>query len=563
MNKPLPTAGYPEKIGLLCLGLLLLVLFTFYPVLNNGFIFIDDPYYVTANPHVQSGLTWANIKWAMTASFAANWHPLTWISHMLDCQWYGLNPRGHHLTNLLFHAANTVMLFLMLAEMTGALGKSFFVAALFGLHPMHIESVAWVAERKDVLSTFFFLLTLLCYGRYARARAQAQPEQKSSNIQHSTFNSQWYYGLALVLFVLGLMSKPMLVTLPFVLLLLDYWPLNRFRAGALKKLLIEKIPFVVASAAVCVITVMAQKSGGGIRSMATFSMSERIENTPVSYARYLAKFFWPAKLSFYYPHPGHWPLRIVCGATVLFLVLSAGAWFARRRHPYVSVGWCWFVGTLVPVIGLVQVGFQSMANRYSYVPYIGLFIALAWGVPAWIPAWRFRNAILAAVAAVAVAACVPIMRQQISYWRDSELLFRYAATIVDNNWEAYSRLGLLLSKEGRLDEAIDEYRIGLKMKPDDADARYDLANALCRTGRWDEAIEQFQLELKISPGDYSGHNNLGAALFHKGRVSEAVAQFQEALRLKPDYSEARKNLDTALAVQRAPVPSPRPAVPEK
>jgi len=548
-----PTISHQGKIILICLGLLLLVVFTFLPVLNNDFIFLDDPGYVTMNPHVQAGFKWESIKWALSTTYVGNWHPLTWLSHMLDYQWSGLNPRGHHLTSLLFHALNTVLVFWVLKSMTGAVWRSCFVAAMFGLHPMHVESVAWVSERKDVLSTLFWLLTLLAYGQYAKRKTgelRNLPGGDPGLILPRAPGAP-YYWLALLFFALGLMSKPMLVTLPCVLLLLDFWPLNRFKTHGPMKLVMEKMPFFLLSAAICIVTIPAQKGAGGVRTMANFTFPGRMENALISYCRYLGKLFWPENLPFFYPHPGHWPLTAVAAAVLLLLGLSALAWLTRQNHPYLLVGWGWFIGTLVPVIGLVQVGYQSMANRYTYVPYIGLFLSLAWGAQALTRPWRHQTLVLSALATAAILICIPITRIQIGYWKDSEILFQYASVVIKNNWEAHARLGLVLSKEGRLDEAIRQYREALRLKPDDADAHYDLANALYRKDLWDEAIGEYQEDLRLSPGDFSGHSNLGVALFRIGHVHEAIVQFQEALRLNPDFTDARKNLDTVMRVQNA------------
>jgi tetratricopeptide (TPR) repeat protein len=422
---------------------------------------------------------------------------------------------------------------------------------MFGLHPMHVESVAWVSERKDVLSTFFGLLALIFYARFAQ---QKEASSKQQGAPVSLIPSPYFWSL--FFFALSLLSKPMLVTFPCVLLLLDYWPLRRFKTQGRLKLLVEKIPFFLCSTAICVVTVLAQKRMGGMRTTASFPLSARVENALVAYCRYLGKLFWPINLPFFYPHPGHWPPLTVAGAAALLLGLFYWAWRMRHNHPYVLVGWCWFVGTLVPVIGLVQVGFQSIANRYSYVPFIGIFLLLAWGLPTLIQHWRHHFFISFILTAAAISICLPLTRRQIGYWKDSEILYRYASAIIDNNWEAHARLGLVLSKQGRMDEAIDEYRLALTVKPDDTDARYDLANVLCRKGMWDEAVGQYQEELKLNPDDFSGHNNLGVALLRRQRPDEAIAQFREALRLNPNDMDAQKNLLAAEKFNHADTSSP-------
>jgi protein O-mannosyl-transferase len=559
-DSPDPGKSNPWQLSRIGLFLALLVFFTCLPLLRNEFIFYDDPDYVLANTQVQSGLTRDSIAWAFCSEVGGNWHPLTWLSHMLDCQWFGLKPWGHHLTNLLLHTANTLLLFLVLARMTKAAGRSFFVAALFGLHPMHVESVAWVAERKDVLSTFFWMLTLLAYARYAQCQGseakspavdRAAGETRSPN-PSSIFPlpSSFFYWLALLFFVLGLMAKPMLVTLPLVLLLLDYWPWQRLtsldpRASTFRRLVLEKAPFFLCSCVACVITLRAQTALGGVRTMASFPVMVRVENALVAYVRYLGKLFWPAKLPFFYPHPGHWPLAMVLAAGLLLLGISIVVWMTRRNRPYLLVGWCWYVGTLVPVIGLVQVGYQSMANRYSYVPFIGIFLSLAWLAEALTRRWRYQLPLLATLAAAIILACIPTTRRQIGYWKNSEMLFQYASVVIDNNWVAYARLGQVFSKEGRTDEAISQYRQALKLNPDAADTHYNLANALYRKGLLGEAISEYQENLRLNPNDAGGHNNLGIALFRAGRRQEAIAHFQEALRLKPDYDEVRRNLTAA------------------
>jgi hypothetical protein len=447
---------------------------------------------------------------------------------------------------------------------------------MFGVHPLHVESVAWVSERKDVLSTLFWMLTLWAYARYVTEGKRTSyielpmretADHASCDMQHGKKSgvqgpkSKVWYGCALVTFALGLMCKPMLVTLPFVLLLLDFWPLNRFPQKNPMKLVVEKAPFFLLSVAICVITIPTQKGAGAVRTMANFPLMIRLENVPVSYCRYLGKLFWPANLPFFYPYPVHWPPVAVLGATLLLLCLLICAWMTRRDHPYFLMGWCWFVGTLVPVIGLVQVGFQSIANRYTYVPSIGIFLALSWGVPALIRHWRHQFFVLFTLATTAILVCIPVTRIQIGYWKDSVALFQYASVVIKNNWGAHAQLGLYFSEEGRLDEAISEYRDVLRVKPDDTDAHYDLANVLYRKGLWDEAINEYREDLKLSPNDPEGHNNLGVILFRKGNRNEAIIQFKEALRLKPDFADVQKNLAAAMAVPKNAPSAANPALP--
>ena len=357
---------------LICLALALVTFALYAPMLRHGFINLDDQQYITANDHVRAGLTWSGVVWAFKTSEAANWHPLTWISHMTDCQMFGLNAGGHHLVNLLFHIANTLLLFFWLNKLTGALGRSFFVAALFAWHPLHVESVAWAAERKDVLSAFFWMLALIAYARFANLSKVQSPKSKV------------FYILALFLFACGLMSKPMVVTLPFVLLLLDFWPLQRFpisdfRFPVFFRLVLEKIPFFALAFASCLITYLVQKSGGATWSQAALPFHARIANALVAYVRYISKTFWPADLAVIYPYSRHWPAVLVGGAALVLAAWTGLFLWRARRNPHLIVGWLWFLGTLVPAIGLVQVGSQSMADRYTYIPGIGLFIVIVWG----------------------------------------------------------------------------------------------------------------------------------------------------------------------------------------
>ena len=461
----------PDKTKIVLLSVLLsaLVGWAFFPVVGNGFTNFDDPFYVTENVHVKQGLTWENIRWASGAVVDGNWHPLTMLSHMLDCQLFGLKPWGHHLTSVLLHATNTVLLFLLLKRMTAKTGRSFFVAALFGLHPLHVESVAWVAERKDVLSILFGLLALLAYVKFA----------EESKTPDGTGKSEKFYRLALVFFALGLMSKPMLVTLPCILLLLDYWPLDRFKEKTVRKLILEKWPFFALAAMACIITLAAQRKAGSVMSFVTLPFSLRLENALLSYVRYLGKFFYPANLCVYYPHPRWWPFWKIFFASAILAVISAGAIRLRRRRPWLLGGWLWFVGTLVPVIGLVQVGQQSMADRYTYFPLIGIFILAAWGACE-LTGSRPSAFVLSTTASAVIVSCVIMTRAQIYWWTNSEILFRHAIAITENNALAENNLGTALGTEGRFSEAAVQYQKALAVWPDNAQYQCNLGGALDR-----------------------------------------------------------------------------------
>jgi hypothetical protein len=440
------------------------------PVTGFGFVSFDDPLYV-GNPVVSQGLGWNGLVWAFTTGHASNWHPVTWLSHMVDVELHGMNGGGHHVTNLVLHVANVVMLFLLLFRMTRASGSSAFVAALFALHPLHVESVAWVAERKDVLSTFFALLTLWAYLAYV-----ARPGTKR-------------YLAVVGCFALGLMSKPMLVTLPLLLLLLDIWPLGRVsleppgrslsdRLRDALPLIREKLPLLAMSAASSVVTFLVQREGGAMRTLATVPFGFRMENAALAYVEYLAKTFWPARLSVLYSYPASISALQLLGALSILAAITVAALLTLRRRPYILVGWLWFVGMLVPVIGLVQVGGQALADRYTYMPLIGVFIIVAWGLrdlPARIP----RGAV-EAIALVVVLVCAFRSRAQAQYWSDGETLWRHAVELAPNDALARNNLGVDLADRSRIPEAIEQYRVSLQLKPDNSDARFNLGNALGR-----------------------------------------------------------------------------------
>ena len=559
-----PGAGSPvlaggAKVPWLGLLLALLVFGTFFPVLKNDFVNYDDHAYVTENTQVQRGLSWAGISWAFGSATASNWHPLTMLSHMLDWQLYRLHPWGHHLTSLLLHTANVVLLFLVLRRMTGALWRSLCVALLFGLHPLDVQSVAWVAERKNVLSTCFWLLTLWCYARYAqktevgsqRAEVRNQKPDVGSPTSDLRPPASGFYWLALICFALGLMSKPMLVTLPFVLLLLDYWPLKRvshvpWQMTEWKKLVLEKIPFFFLSAAVCVVTFLVQKAGGGVPSLDRLSLAERLVNALVSYGRYLGKLFWPENFAVLYPYPRSWPIGVVLGSGVLLLGVSLAVVALRRSRPWLLVGWFWFVGTLVPVIGLVQTGEQSIADRHMYVPMIGLLILVVWGLHPLVLRRPSLRWLALAVTAAAAVSCLIITRREIGYWQDNETLFRHDIAIAGGTPTAYYQLGVSLNEKGRPEEAAANFQELLKLRPNDFHALYALGVIASNKKQLAEAIPLFQQVIALNPDYPEAHYSLGVALAQQGQLEAALNQYQEAVRLNPGYFAARMSLGTAL-----------------
>jgi Flp pilus assembly protein TadD len=562
-DKTAPQAKNPAAAFFICLLLVAATLAVYWPVTGSDFLNYDDPDYFTSNPRVLTGLTPGNVAWSFTTGHASNWHPLTWLSLMLDVQLFGKGPFGPHLTNLLLHAFNTVLLFLLLRRLTAATWRSALVAALFALHPLHVESVAWVTERKDVLSAFFGLLALGAYVRYAQKLSRVEGRESSAgsgvlalNARPSTFD----YSLAVIFFALGLMSKPVLITLPLVMLLLDWWPLqrvssvecrvsNKARVPALSSLFREKWPFIVLSAISCVVTFVVQQKGGAVVALTKFSLSERTANAFVSYARYLGKTFWPSALAVPYPHPGHWPLGVVLSAVALFAVLCVAAVWCGRKFPFAPVGWFWFVGMLVPVIGLVQVSDQAMADRYTYLPLIGVFVVVVWGMSDACVYWRVPKPTAVFFAAFMLVLCAMQTRVQLSYWQNSGTLFRHALAVTKNNYVAENNLGTWLASQGRITEAMDCYRESLKIMPDNVDALYDLGNAYAKTGDWDNAILNYRYALEITPDQADILDNLGFALAAKRQFAEAITNFNAALKLDPDSAGAHNNLATVLFMQ--------------
>jgi tetratricopeptide (TPR) repeat protein len=527
------TVRQPSRWTSLWISLLLAActLAVYWPVTGYQFVSYDDSDFVTANPIVQAGLTVKGFKWVWHSEVARNWHPITMLSHMMDCQLFGVAPGWHHLTNLLLHIANTLLLFHLLKMLTGAVWRSAIIASLFALHPLHVESVAWIAERKDVLSTLFWFLTTWAYVRYTISKSKA------------------LYALTLFLFALGLMSKPMLVTVPFFLLLLDYWPLRRMeKAKERPGLILEKIPFVAMSAALCVITFEIQKQGGAMLTSLNLPFASRLENALISYVRYIGKMFWPHHLAGLYLRSDEWPLWQVSLAALFLIAVSILVVRERVRRPYLAVGWFWYLGTLVPVIGIVQVGMQSMADRFTYVPLIGLFIMVVWGAAEGCQRWRLPNFVPAAISILLLTTCADLTARQVTYWRDSETLFTRMITATSNNYMAHYNLANVYSREKKTDQAMTNYLAALEEEPNYADADNNLGVLLLDQKRYEEALAHYTDAVRISP-DYIHYFNLANALadaasarHDSNEFAQAVQTYQRALELNPSASEAYQNL---------------------
>ncbi len=548
MSQRRPSLG--PTFWLLAAGLLVATVIAFAPVRHHDFVSVDDHIYVTDNPRVLAGLAWSSIAWAFTTSYANFWHPLTWLSLMLDVEMFGASPGALHVTNLVLHLGSVFVLFLALVRMTGAVGRSAFVAALFALHPLHVESVAWVSERKDVLSTLFLMLALWSYAGYAQRRGGG----------HRALPA---YLVTLALFALGLMAKPMLVTLPFALLLLDWWPLGRATAGAggssqrdngaawwraWVSLLREKIPFFALAAASGVVAFIAQRTGGAVAALESFPLAGRVANALHSYLEYVVKMVWPTGLIAFYPYPQQISAGPAILALIAILVVSALVIRFAPRYPYLAVGWFWYVGTLLPVSGLVQVGSHAMADRYTYVPLIGLFIAIAWGAFDLVGRARSGRVVLAVAACVIVAALGVTTRAQVMTWKNSVTLWRHALDVVPGNYYAHNGLGLELDKQGRTSEAMAHFREASRLAPGFPNGHNNLGLLLANQGRTDEALAEYREALRLAPDYLQAHLNLGNALSKAGRVEEASSHYAEAVRLKPDSVDARTNLGNALLV---------------
>ena len=547
MKKKYDISDHQLKL-MISLLLIFAIIIAYGQVRNFDFVDFDDGLYITKNIHVQKGLTIEGLIWAFTSFHAANWHPMTWFSHMLDYELYGLNPMGHHWTNIQLHIANTLLLFLILQMMTGAIWRSAFVAGLFALHPLHVESVAWVAERKDVLSTFFWLLTMLAYFRYVKKPVLTR------------------YFMVMLFFILGLMSKPMLVTLPFVLLLLDLWPLGRFRfehnrlsqssgktcfdfKGA-SRLILEKIPFFILVIISCSLTFFAQKGGGALVPLESLPLKTRIANALISYVSYAFKAIWPGNLAVYYPYPADtFPVWQICGAALLIVSVFCGAICLLRQYRYVAVGLFWYFGTLLPVIGLVQVSDQAMADRYTYIPLTGLFIIVAWGVSDLLVKWHYRKIFLGVSAVIILSALTVCTFFQASHWRNTITLFKNAVKVTENNYKALNNVGTALIDKGKHDEAFLYFAEAIRINPQKTDARNNLANMLFLQGKPDEAVFYYNEILKFNPQKTDARNNLANVLSAQGKLDEAVLHYKEAIKINPEHVDAHYNLAYVLSLQ--------------
>ena len=545
----------PRLIALLLAFTTLLV---FLPVGWHQFVNYDDTDYVTENIHVKNGLNWPDIQWAFTTFHAVNWHPLTWISHQMDCELFGLNAGAQHIVNALFHAANVALLFILLWRLTQKLWPCAFIAALFAWHPLHVESVAWIAERKDVLSTFFALLSLLAYTRFVQARKADRETQSavggktsaSLNLQPATNDQQpvIYYALALTFFALGLLSKPMLVTLPFVMLLLDFWPLERFQISRLKlqmvqRVFIEKIPFFLLTVTACLVTFFAQKNGEAVVSLAKVPLHYRLENAPMAVVKYLLKLFWPARLSAIYPLDQIFFWQVILCVAVL-ISISVLAWRWRKTKPYFLFGWLWFLGTLMPVIGLVQVGSQSIADRYTYIPSIGFFVAVVFLAQDFFARIKLSGKIAASLAVAILLACVALTEWQLQFWHDSETLFRRAIVIKPDNVIALVDLGVTLDAQHRFDEALIVYRRAERFEQGPYfQLHNNLGNILGLLGDHTNSLAEYGIAIQERPNNAYLHNAAGSEFAAVGRFAAALREFSMAEQLDPNY--AAPHLETA------------------
>jgi Tfp pilus assembly protein PilF len=535
---------------LICIFLMVATFCIYSQVQDHEFINYDDYQYIRDNLKIKSGLSSESVSWAFTTFYGSNWFPITWLSHTLDYQLYGLNPKGHHLTNLFFHIANALILFIVLSRMTGKLWQSGFVGAMFAFHPLNVESVAWAAERKNVLSTLFWLMTMWAYTHYA-----AKPTIKR-------------YGLVFLFFALGLMSKPMLVTLPFVLLLLDYWPLRRLKFEQERggnetsekntakrsetfRLVLEKIPLFLLTTGLSIVTFIAEKSIGAMNAAENLTFSARLTNAMVSYLEYLKKMIWPEKLAVFYSHPGNtlavWK-GILCGMALVGITIISIRLI--RKAPYFAVGWLWYLGTLVPVIGIVQIGGQAMADHYAYIPLIGIFIIVAWGVPELIPKGRYKEKVLSVSAGIIIPLLLVTTWWQVSHWKNSITLFKHAIRVTDKKYPTFAvihnNLGNTLFADRKIEEAISHLKIAIKLRPNYIKAHNNLGIALFADQKNEGAISHFKMAIKLSPNHTQAYHNLGIALFANRKIEEAISHYKTAIKLNPNYTNAHYSLGYAL-----------------
>ncbi|MEI6127336.1 MAG: tetratricopeptide repeat protein, partial [Pseudomonadota bacterium] len=553
-DNPKHSKSFAARYGaaLVALALTAAIAFAYAQVRDFDFVNYDDPKYVYENKQVLKGLTVESVTWACTAFHEATWQPMVWLSYMLGQELHGMDPGWYHLTNVFLHMANTLLLFFLLKSMTGAFWQSSLVAALFALHPIHVESVAWITERKDVLSTFFFMLALFSYARYVKIA------------------SLRLYALTLLFFILGLMAKPMLVTLPFVLLLLDWWPLKRFtmqkhsaiadqhsafeqfqtlkpKTNNYKALLLEKIPFFVLTGASCLLTFFVQQKGGAIAPADEYSAGVRIANALVSYMLYIKKLLLPIDLAVLYPHPGEFSFWKPAAAAVLLILITSLAADAVKKRPWLLMGWLWFLGTLVPVIGIIQIGAHALADRFAYIPFIGLYIILAWGILDMVSRRPFYKKIFIGLAASGLVGIMLLTRTTAGYWKNSFTLFEHALKVNPENFIAHNCLGCALNDQGRIDEALQHYAESLRIEPRYAEAHANMGVVLVKKGMLDKAIRHYTVALELDPEKLNPRNNLGAALSRVGRTDEAIKQFQAVLQVDPEYVNAHFNLGAAYA----------------
>jgi len=535
---PVQAAKSRRRVLLISCGLAALVAFVYWPAAHFDFTALDDADYVVNNSAVRDGLTWHSIAWAWTTVYVANWHPLTWMSHMLDVNFFGLWAGGHHITSVVLHGANSVLLFHVLHRMTRSTWRSAVVAALFAVHPLHVESVAWIAERKDVLSGFFWMATLWTYVSYVERPSAAR------------------YGSVALVFALGLAAKPMLVTLPFVLLLLDYWPLERLTPPRTRSVVLEKVPLALIAAASSIVTILAQRQGGALRAVDIFPLPLRIANAVESYVLYLSSTIWPAKLSVFYPFPAAVPAGVVAACAIAIVAISAAAIVFARRAPFLTVGWFWYLITLLPVIGLVQVGAQARADRYTYLPLVGIFIVISWGGRRALALLLSRvgaeplknNRTFGAISAALVVVLAIVSSVQLSAWRDGLSLWQHAVDVDPDNYRAQGALGLLLKDDPhKHDEAIAHLEEAVRLRPDLWQAHSALADLFLEQGRARDAVTHLTQVVGLFPASPSARTRLGEALDKDGRPSEALTQLQEAVRLAPRSEQSRFDLASTLA----------------